>query len=175
MIHEIEETEGGVVDFAEVLSRIPHRYPMLLIDRAIGFKPHEAIIGVKNVTFNEAYFQGHFPDYPVMPGVLQVEAIAQAAGVMALGILRKEGKEADFDTILMSIDGAKFRRIVKPGDQLRIETTIVSHRRNIAKIAGLITVDGEVATEATLMFVLVPKSAREGSSANNKPKEETAQ
>ena len=159
----------------QVMRLLPHRYPFLLVDKVVEADGATRQVAVKNVTINEPYFQGHFPDYPVMPGVLQVEAIAQAAGVMALGILRKEGKEADFDTILMSIDGAKFRRIVKPGDQLRIETTIVSHRRNIAKIAGLITVDGEVATEATLMFVLVPKSAREGSSANNKPKEETAQ
>ena len=154
-----------------IMRLLPHRYPFLLVDKIVEADGVGRQVAIKNITINEPYFQGHFPDYPVMPGVLQIEAIAQAAGVMALGIMKNRGEEIDSDTILMSIDGARFRRIVKPGDQLRIETTVVSHRRNIAKIAGLITVDGEVATEATLMFVLVPKSARE----STKPKEETTQ
>jgi len=152
-----------------VMRLLPHRYPFLLVDKVVEADGATRQVAIKNVTINEPFFQGHFPDYPVMPGVLQIEAIAQAAGVMALGIIKNGGGDIDFDTILMSIDGAKFRRIVRPGDQLRIETTIVSHRRNIAKIAGVITVDGEIATEATLMFVLVPKTAREEKTTGEKP------
>ena len=154
-----------------VMRLLPHRYPFLLVDKVVEADGVGRQVAVKNVTINEPFFQGHFPDYPVMPGVMQIEAMAQAAGVMALGIMKNRGDDINFDTILMSIDGARFRRIVKPGDQLRIETNIVSHRRNIAKIAGVITVDGETAAEATLMFVLVPKTARDGA----KPKEEAAQ
>ncbi len=140
---------------------IPHRYPFLLVDRVIESEGGTRQVALKNVSVNEPFFQGHFPDYPVMPGVLQIEAIAQAAGLMVLnGDSGLNDSVKEFDTILMSVDGAKFRRIVKPGDQLKIETKLVSHRRNMAKITGLITVDGETATEATMMFLLVPKSAR---------------
>jgi len=149
-----------------IMRLLPHRYPFLLVDKIVEADGATRQVAIKNVTINEPYFAGHFPDYPVMPGVLQIEAIAQAAGVMSLGIMKARGDDINFDTILMSIDGAKFRRVVRPGDQLRIETTLVSHRRNIAKIAGVITVDGEIATESTLMFVLVPKSAREAKPEN---------
>ncbi|MCL1909715.1 MAG: 3-hydroxyacyl-ACP dehydratase FabZ [Kiritimatiellaeota bacterium] len=144
-----------------ILQLLPHRYPFLLVDKIIESDGATRQVAIKNVTINEPFFQGHFPGYPVMPGVLQIEVIAQAAGIMALDYNEKNGVKNDFDTILMSIDSAKFRRIVRPGDQLRIETKIISHRRNMAKISGVITVDGETATEATLMFALLPKSARE--------------
>ena len=143
-----------------IIQLLPHRYPFLLVDKVIESDGGMRQVAIKNVTVNEPFFQGHFPGYPIMPGVLQIEAIAQAAGVMALDHADKSEAKVDFDTILMSIDSAKFRRAVRPGDQLRIETKIVSHRRNMAKISGVITVDGENVTEATMMFALIPKSAR---------------
>ena len=143
-----------------ILQLLPHRYPFLLVDKVVESDGGAHQVALKNVTINEPFFQGHFPGYPVMPGVLQIEAIAQAAGIMALNSFDKDGAKNDFDTILMSIDAAKFRRIVRPGDQLLIDTKIISRRRNMAKVLGIITVDGEVATEATMMFMLVPKSAR---------------
>lgn len=141
----------------KIMELLPHRYPFLLVDRVLETEGGAHLVAIKNATFNELFFQGHFPGYPVMPGVLQVEAIAQAAGLM---ILSNMDAVPDLDTILLSVENAKFRRIVQPGDQLRIETKLVSNRRTIAKINGVITVDGEVAAEATMMFMLVPKTAR---------------
>jgi len=149
---------------------LPHRYPFLLVDKVIESDGGTRQIALKNVTVNEPFFQGHFPGFPVMPGVLQIEAIAQAAGLMALSNLETDNMEP-VDTILMSIDAVKFRRMVRPGDQLMIETKLVSHRRNMAKITGVATVDGEVATEATMMFAMFPKSSRDKDSA----KKETPQ
>ncbi|MGI5867851.1 MAG: 3-hydroxyacyl-ACP dehydratase FabZ [Kiritimatiellia bacterium] len=143
----------------KILELLPHRHPFLLVDRVLETEGGTHLVAIKNATMNELFFQGHFPGYPVMPGVLQIEAIAQAAGLM---ILSNMETVPDFDTILLSVDSAKFRRIVQPGDQLRIETKLVSNRRMIAKIQGTITVDGEIAAEATMMFMLQPKSARSG-------------
>jgi beta-hydroxyacyl-[acyl carrier protein] dehydratase FabZ len=144
---------------------LPHRYPFLLVDKVLESEGGTHQVAIKNVTINEPFFQGHFPGYPVMPGVLQIEMIAQAAGIMALGGDGGGELKEEFDTILMSVDGAKFRKIVQPGDQLRIETKLISRRRNMAKISGVVTVDGEPVTEATLMFILVPKTARAAAAA----------
>lgn len=149
----------------KIMELLPHRYPFLLVDRVLETEGGQHLVAIKNTTMNELYFQGHFPGYPVMPGVLQIEAIAQAAGLMMLSHLGEEAeKVADYDTILLSVSQAKFRKIVKPGDQLRIETTLISQRRMIANVQGVITVDGAVATEASLMFMLVPKASRAGTS-----------
>ena len=137
---------------------LPHRYPFLLVDKVLESEGMQRQVALKNVTFNEPFFQGHFPGNPVMPGVLQIEMIAQAAGLMALNGSEQIGVDEEYDTILMSVDSAKFRRIVRPGDQLIIETKLLSRRRNMAKIEGVVTVDGEVVTEATMMFVLVLKN-----------------
>ena len=139
---------------------LPHRYPFLLVDKVLESDGGTHQIAIKNVTINEPFFQGHFPGYPVMPGVLQIEMIAQAAGIMAMCGDGAEDLKSEFDTILMSVDSAKFRKIVQPGDQLRIETKLISRRRNMAKVSGVVTVEGEVVTEANLMFILVPKTAR---------------
>lgn len=150
-----------------ILELLPHRFPFLLVDKVLETEGGTHLVAIKNATFNEPFFQGHFPNFPVMPGVLQIEAIAQAAGLM---VLSEMDEMPDFDTILMSVENAKFRKLVVPGDQLRIETTLISRRRVMAKINGVITVNGEVATEATMMFMLVPKAARNGKDQAEKAK-----
>lgn len=143
----------------QIMKLIPHRYPFLLVDKVLETEGGKYLVALKNVTMNEPFFQGHFPGYPVMPGVLQIEMIAQAAGIMVLSEM-KEGM-ADFDTILMSVDNAKFRKLVQPGDQLRVETKLISQRRTMAKVSGSVTVDGVEVTSATMLFMLVPKSRHE--------------
>ena len=132
----------------EIQKILPHRYPMLLVDRIIECDDKERIVGIKNLTANEHFFQGHFPGHPVMPGVLQLEAMAQVSGVLLSRVLKQEGRIAYF----LSIDNARFRRIVQPGDQLRIEVKFNKLRMGMAKVHGTCTVDGELATEADLMF-----------------------
>ena len=151
-----------------IMEMLPHRFPFLLVDKVLETEGGTHLVAIKNVTINEPFFQGHFPEYPVMPGVLQIEMIAQAAGLMVLSAM-EEGM-ADFDTILMSVENAKFRRLVQPGDQLRVETKLISRRRTMAKVSGVVTADGEVTTEATMMFLLVPKTARSAEAAADKSK-----
>ena len=151
-----------------IMKMLPHRFPFLLVDKVLETEGGTHLVAIKNVTINEPFFQGHFPEYPVMPGVLQIEMIAQAAGLMVLSAM-EEGM-ADFDTILMSVENAKFRRLVQPGDQLRVETKLISRRRTMAKVSGVVTADGEVTTEATMMFLLVPKTARSAEASADKSK-----
>jgi UDP-3-O-[3-hydroxymyristoyl] N-acetylglucosamine deacetylase/3-hydroxyacyl-[acyl-carrier-protein] dehydratase len=135
-----------------IMNIIPHRYPFMMVDRIL--KIEEArVVGVKNVTINEPFFQGHFPGHPVMPGVLQVEAIAQVAGVLMLRRTGNEGKVAYF----MSADKVKFRRPVIPGDQLVIEAEMIKARSNIGKAFGQIKVNGEIVSEAEVTFTIVDK------------------
>lgn len=145
-----------------ILQLLPHRYPFLLVDRVLeAAEDGSHLVAIKNVTANEPFFQGHFPGNPIMPGVLHVEAIAQACGLMCLSATTEDvtrGAEA-YDTILASVENAKFRRKIVPGDQMRIETTLLQHSRNMGKARGVITVDGQVATEATLAFLLVPRKS----------------
>jgi 3-hydroxyacyl-[acyl-carrier-protein] dehydratase len=131
-----------VLDIQEIRDILPHRYPMLLVDSILELE-EERIVGIKNVTVNEPFFAGHFPDYPVMPGVLVVEAMAQVAGVLVLKLV-----------LLATIEEAKFRGKVRPGDQLRIEMKVSKRKANIAKMHGQATVDGTVVAEAVLMCVL---------------------
>ena len=132
---------------------LPHRYPMLLVDRIESMEP-DRIVGIKNVTANEPFFQGHFPDFPVMPGVLIVEAMAQVAGVLVLSnIPDRENKLV----LLVSVDGAKFRRPVRPGDQLRMDMTVIKIKSTVAKMRGVATVDGLVVAEAEVMCKLADK------------------
>jgi 3-hydroxyacyl-[acyl-carrier-protein] dehydratase len=148
---------GDTVDITEVLRRLPHRYPMLLIDRAEAFVPFKSIVGFKSVTFNEPFFLGHFPDYPVMPGVLIVEAMAQAGGVLM-------AKSLDADTagrtiLFMSLDNCRFRRPVRPGDVLRMPVVVTRHRGDIAKFRGEAHTAAGLAAEAefTIMVVDTPQ------------------
>ncbi len=148
-------------DINGILQMLPHRFPFLLVDRILDTDGATTIDALKNVTVNEPCFQGHFPGNPIMPGVLHVEAIAQACGLMCLSATTEDvtrGAEA-YDTILASVENAKFRRKIVPGDQMRIETTLLQHSRNMGKARGVITVDGQVATEATLAFLLVPRKS----------------
>jgi 3-hydroxyacyl-[acyl-carrier-protein] dehydratase len=145
------------MDILEIMSLLPHRYPFLLIDRVIEMEPRKRIIAIKNVTINEEFFQGHFPNYPIMPGVLMVEAIAQTGGALLLTEI------PDRDSKLMvftSIENARFRRPVTPGDQLRIEVTVLNWRSRAVKMAGSITVDGKLVCDATVMCQVVPRVAQ---------------
>ncbi len=132
----------------EIRNILPHRYPFQLVDRILECDDKERVVGIKNVTSNEPFFQGHFPDHPVMPGVLQLEAMAQTAGVLLSRVLKQEGRIAYF----LSIDNARFRRLVTPGDQLRIEVKFEKLRLRMAKVHAIASVEGEVACEADLMF-----------------------
>jgi 3-hydroxyacyl-[acyl-carrier-protein] dehydratase len=145
------------MDIVEIMSILPHRYPFLLIDRVVEMERKQRIVAIKNVTMNEPQFQGHFPDYPIMPGVLMVEAIAQAGGAL---LLTEIPDRADKLMVFTGIDSAKFRRPVVPGDQLRIEVTVLQWRSRAVKMLGIATVDGKVACEATVMCQLVPRGPR---------------
>jgi len=136
-----------------ILGILPHRYPMLLVDRILDYQPNAYIVGIKNVTFNEPFFQGHFPGHPVMPGVLQIEAMAQVAGILLNRSNNRQGQIAYF----ISVDNARFRRLVCPGDQLRIEIKVVKMRLSMYKVHGAGTVDGEAACEAEMMFARKPE------------------
>jgi 3-hydroxyacyl-[acyl-carrier-protein] dehydratase len=145
------------MDILEIMSLLPHRYPFLLIDRVIAMQPRQRIVAIKNVTINEPFFQGHFPSYPIMPGVLMVEAIAQAGGALLLNEI------PDRDSKLMvftSIENARFRRPVTPGDQLRIEVTVINWRTRAVKMGGVITVNGKVVCDATVMCQVIPRAAK---------------
>jgi len=141
------------IAIAEILERIPHRYPFLLIDRAEDYRPGESLVGIKNVTFNEPYFAGHFPGNPVMPGVLIVEALGQTGAVLMSKSLSVDpaGKTIFF----MSIDNCRFRHPVRPGDVLRMEVHVVFHRRGIFKFHGKASVGDKLAAEADFAAALV--------------------
>jgi len=142
-----------ILDINEIQRILPHRYPFLLVDRIVEIEA-ERIVGIKNVTLNEPFFAGHFPGFPVMPGVLIVEAMAQAAGVLVLKSI------ADRDSklvLLVAIENARFRRPVVPGDTLRLEMTVVKRRTSVAKMAGRATVDGQLVAEAEVMCKLADK------------------
>ncbi len=137
------------LDIMAVMRRLPHRYPFLLIDRIIKIVPGEEIVALKNVTMNEPFFQGHFPARPVMPGVLIMEALAQAGGVLASEI-RGPDKQGEI-IYFMGMDHVRFRRPVVPGDQLILEARVLKMRSKVAKMAGRALVEGQVAAEAELM------------------------
>jgi 3-hydroxyacyl-[acyl-carrier-protein] dehydratase len=134
---------------------LPHRYPMLMVDRIIECDDKGAIVGIKNVTIDEPFFQGHFPGMAIMPGVLQLEAMAQTAGILLNRITDLSGKIPYF----MSIDKAKFRKVVTPGDQMRIEVEFIKLRSNMARFKGKILVDGTVASEAEMMCIVTEEEA----------------
>jgi 3-hydroxyacyl-[acyl-carrier-protein] dehydratase len=142
------------LDIAQIMSVLPHRYPFLLIDRILESTRKKRIVAIKNVTINEPFFQGHFPDYAIMPGVLMVEAIAQAGGVLLL----PEVPEHETKLLVFSgIDRARFRRPVVPGDQLRIEVDVLNWRPLAARLEGKVYVEGKLACEATIMCAVVPR------------------
>lgn len=139
-----------MLDINEIKNIIPHRYPFLLVDKVLEMEEGKRVVGLKNVTVNEPFFQGHFPDYPVMPGVLIVEALAQAGAIAILGKEENRGKLG----FLAGIDKCRFKRQVKPGDQLKLEVEIVRVKGPIGKGKGTATVDGELACEAEITFAI---------------------
>jgi 3-hydroxyacyl-[acyl-carrier-protein] dehydratase len=142
-----------ILDIQAIRDILPHRYPMLLVDAIVELEA-DRIVGIKNVTANEPFFGGHFPDFPVMPGVLVVEAMAQVAGVLVLKSIPERHSKI---VLLASIEEAKFRRPVLPGDQLRIEMTLSRRKATVAKMFGKATVEGVVVAEATLMCKIADK------------------
>ncbi len=144
---------GPDIDYAEVARRIPHRYPFLLVDRAEDYRPHQSIIGIKCVTINEPFFQGHFPGNPVMPGVLIIEALAQTGAVLMSKSLDADvtGKTIFF----MSLDNCRFRQPVRPGDVLRMEVEVLRARADVFKFRGKALVGDKVAAEAEFAAMVV--------------------
>lgn len=142
-------------DILEIMDLLPHRYPFLLIDRVVEFERAKRLVAIKNVTMNEPFFQGHFPGYPLMPGVLIVEAMAQAGAILMLSdIPDRHSKLAVFT----GIENAKFRRPVTPGDQLRFEIDVIAFRSRMGKMAGKAFVDGKLVCEATLACHVGPRN-----------------
>lgn len=143
------------LDIQEILGFLPHRYPFLLIDRITEFEPRKRLVAIKNVTINEPYFQGHFPGHPIMPGVLVVEAMAQAGGIIMMHEIPDRNEKL---VVFTGIERAKFRSPVTPGDQLRIEVNVLSFRSGRAgQIEGKAWVDGKLACEAELKCMVVPR------------------
>ena len=143
------------IGIREILAALPHRYPFLLVDRIIEIRADEHGIGIKNVTANEPQFLGHFPNNPVMPGVLLVEAMAQVGGVILLTVPGKEGKLA----YLAGLDRVRFRKPVVPGDCLISEVEVIGHRGNFGKVKAVGRVDGEIVVECTLLYSVVDAKA----------------
>jgi len=147
----------GPLDIKRVMAALPHRYPMLLVDRVESLDPDKGIVAIKAVTINEPFFQGHFPARPIMPGVLIVEALAQAAGVLAVEALglAGTGKLVYF----MAIEGAKFRAPVEPGVLLKLEVEFVQKRASVCKFSGRATIDGKLAAEASFTAMIADPPA----------------
>lgn len=139
-----------MLDISQIKEIIPHRYPFLLVDKILEIEEGKRAVGIKNVTANEEFFNGHFPDYPIMPGVLIVEALAQVGAVAVLKLPENRGKLGFF----AGIDNCRFKRQVKPGDQLRLEVEMVKLRGPIGKGKAVATVDGEIACEAEITFAI---------------------
>lgn len=143
-----------ILDIVEIQKLLPHRYPFLMVDAILEVERLKRIVGIKNVTVNEYYFQGHFPGKPVMPAVLMIEAIAQTGGLLLLlDVPDRDNKLLFF----VAVDGARFRRPVVPGDQLRIECNVLNWRGDFVKLEGKVTVNGELAAEGTVMCKMIDR------------------
>jgi 3-hydroxyacyl-[acyl-carrier-protein] dehydratase len=145
------------LDIRQIMAILPHRYPFLLIDRVLELSPKRRIVAIKNVTINEAFFQGHFPEYAIMPGVLMVEAIAQAGGVLLLPEVPEHHTKL---MVFSGIDRARFRRPVVPGDQLRLEVDVLNWKPRAARLEGKVYVEKKLVCEATIMCQVVPRPGK---------------
>ncbi len=156
MVEPPQSTEARekVLDAAAIQKILPHRYPFLLVDRIIDLVPMERVVGIKNVTQNEPFFVGHFPGHPIMPGVLILEAMAQTGGIMLLNTQQNPGEKLVYFT---GIDKAKFRKPVRPGDQLRFELEMLKYRQSVCKMFGKAFVNGELVCEAELSAAVVDR------------------
>lgn len=145
----------------EIMKVLPHRYPMLLVDRIVECDDQTRIVGIRNVSAGDQYLAGHFPGSPIMPGVLQVEAMAQTAGILLTRLIKIHRNEdlSGMIPYFLGIDKARFRKVVKPGDQLRIEVTFIKYKANIAKVKAVVTVDGAVVSEAELLMMVTHEKA----------------
>lgn len=143
-----------IVDIQKIMQYLPHRYPMLLVDRIIGFEAKQRITGIKNVTINEPFFQGHYPGHPIMPGVLIIEAMAQVGGLLLMDAIENPQEKVVY---FMSLDNVKWRRPVTPGDQIRFELELLQLRRHVARMRGTGHVDGNVVAEAEMMARIVDR------------------
>jgi beta-hydroxyacyl-ACP dehydratase FabZ len=150
------EQNTQILNIQEIMDCLPHRYPFLLIDRILEYEERTRIVALKNVTINEPFFQGHFPGVPIMPGVLIVEAMAQAGGVLVFRTLENRHDKLVF---FIGIENAKFRKPVRPGDQLRIEMVVDRIKARVGKLHGKAWVDGSVVAEADVMFSLVDRDS----------------
>ena len=149
-------TDKKPIDIDGIIERLPHRFPFLMVDRVLDVVPGKSIVAVKNVSINEAYFEGHFPGHPVMPGVLILEALAQAGGLLAY-----ESASADERIsilYLVGIEESRFKQIVRPGDQLTLRVELVKQRRNLWRFAAVAEVDGKAVAEAQILMAEGPKS-----------------
>ena len=150
-----ESIDPDAIDIARIMEMIPHRYPMLLVDRVVELRPNVSAVGIKNVTINEPQFQGHFPSMAVMPGVMIVEAMAQTAAIL---VVHTMGEEAEGRHVyFMTIDECRFRRPVTPGDVMRIEVKKLRGRGNVWRFEGAVTVDGERAAEAKFAAMILDR------------------
>jgi beta-hydroxyacyl-ACP dehydratase FabZ len=143
-----------VMEVEKILELLPHRYPFLLVDRVLEVQGTQKIVGLKNVTFNEPFFQGHFPGHPVMPGVLIIEAMAQTGGLLLMEQIPDRASKVVY---FMALDNVKFRKPVVPGDQLRMEVEMLQFRGKVARMKGTALVDGKVAAEAEMLAGVVDR------------------
>ena len=149
-------TDTTTLDIDGILARLPHRYPFLMIDRVLEVVPGKSIVAIKNCSVNEAYFQGHFPGHPVMPGVLIIEALAQAGGVLAYESVAAE--ERIWILYLVGVEETRFKQTVRPGDQLMLRVELVKRRRNLWRFTAIAEVDGKLVAEAQILMADGPKS-----------------
>ncbi len=159
-------------DIQEILGFLPHRYPFLLIDRIVEFERTKRLVAIKNVTINEPFFQGHFPGHPIMPGVLVIEAMAQAGAILMLHEMPDRDNKL---AVFTGIDRAKFRQQVTPGDQLRIEVGVLSFRPRAGRMEAKAFVDGKLACEATLTCAVVPRTQEPADASPTPPAQTEAQ
>src|SRR5688572_4131184 len=149
-------TDKKPIDIDGIMERLPHRFPFLMVDRVLDVVAGKSIVAIKNVSINEAYFEGHFPGHPVLPGVLIIEALAQAGGLLAYETASAEERISIL--YLVGIEESRFKQIVRPGDQLTLRVELVKHRRNLWRFTAVAEVDGKVVAEAQILMADGPKS-----------------